>query len=573
MQPETVLARADSMLADGRIPEAVELLQEARIRHASHAGIATRLADGLHVAGHLQEAVSAYAEALRIDDRSADAHYGLGCAHLTLNSHGAAAAAFTRACDLAPKSGAAHFNLAASLFRLGRIESAISHFERAARLDPELAHRARASIACIVPGSGGADNASVQRMRRLWAEEEARRVEREAPNRPRAEFRESSVPRRSSPGRSAPGGKLRVGYLSAFFGSRNWMKPVFALINRHDRSAFEIHMFSDGEPPSAETGYCDHDGDFVHDLRGADNDRAAAYIGEIGIDVLVDLNGYSFQSRLPLVLRRPAPHIVGWFNMFASSGIDAFDWIVGDDAVIPADEEAHYCEKIHRVPGTYLAFEILYPVPDIVPPPSAASGGGITFGCLGSHYKLTDAVLSSWARILTAAPRAVLYIKTAALDDASTRSDLSARLQARGVDPARVTMEGRSEHFEFLAAYRHVDIALDTFPYNGGTTTTEALWQGVPVLAFDGDRWASRTSKSLLLAAGLQDWVQPDLTLYENRAVSLARDSATPAMLAGLRSGMRARLKNSAACDADGLRGAMETFYASIAGHSSIAAH
>jgi predicted O-linked N-acetylglucosamine transferase (SPINDLY family) len=550
------------MLANGRIPEAVALLQEARLRYAKHAGIATRLADGLHVAGHLPEAVSAYAEALRIDGRSADAHYGAGCAYVALNSHGAAAAAFSRACDLAPAAGAAHFNLAASLFQLGRIESAIPHFERAAQLDPEIAHRARASIACIVPGSSDADNGSVLRMRRLWADEEVRRFERAGPAGLQAEQRVSRAPPSSS-----SGGKLRIGYLSAFFGSRNWMKPVFALINRHDRAAFEIHMFSDGEPPSAESGYCDHGGDFVHDVRGADNDRTAAYIGEIGIDVLVDLNGYSFQSRLPLFLRRPAPRIVGWFNMFASSGVDAFDWIVGDDAVIPRGEEAHYCEKIHRVRGTYLAFEILYPVPDIAPPPSAASGGRITFGYLGSHYKLTDGVLSSWARILQAAPQAVLYVKTAALDDASTRRELSGRLQSRGVDPARVTMDGRSEHFQFLAAYRHVDVALDTFPYNGGTTTTEALWQGVPVLAFDGDRWASRTSKSLLLAAGLHDWVLPDLTRYEERAVSLARNPATPAMLAELRGGMRARLRNSAACDVDGLRRAMETFYASIAAH------
>jgi protein O-GlcNAc transferase len=562
-EPETVLASADFMLANGQFPEAVLLLQEARIRFANHAAIATRLADGLHVAGHLRAAVSAYAEALRIDDRSADAHYGAGCAYLALNSHGAAAEAFTKACDLAPRSGAAHFNLAASQFQLGRVESAIANFERAAQLDPELARRAHASIACIVPGSIDASNESVLRMRRLWADEEARRLEREGPKRHRSERRESRAPR--SP--ASPGGKLRVGYLSAFFGSRNWMKPVFALINRHDRAAFEIHMLSDGEPPNAESGYCDCENDFVHDLRGADNDRAAAYIGEIGIDVLVDLNGYSFQSRLPLILRRPAPHIVGWFNMFASSGIGAFDWIVGDDAVIPRGEETHYCEHIHRIRGTYLAFEILYPVPEIAPPPCAASGGVITFGCLGSHYKLTDGVLSSWARILKAAPQAVLYIKTAALDDASTRSELSARLQSRGVDPERVTMDGRSEHFQFLAAYRHVDIALDTFPYNGGTTTTEALWQGVPVLAFDGDRWASRTSKSLLLAAGLHEWVLPDLAQYEKRAVSLARDAATPAMLAELRSGMRARLKNSAACDVDGLCRAMETFYASIAAH------
>ncbi len=110
--------------------------------------------------------------------------------------------------------------------------------------------------------------------------------------------------------------------MSAFFGNRNWMKPVFALINRHDRAAFEIHMFSDGGPPAAENGYRDHDADVVHDLRGADNERAAAHIAQWDIDVLVDLNGYSFPSRLPALMHRPAKRIVGWFNMIATSGVE-----------------------------------------------------------------------------------------------------------------------------------------------------------------------------------------------------------------------------------------------------------
>ncbi len=140
-----------------------------------------------------------------------------------------------------------------------------------------------------------------------------------------------------------------------------------------------------------ESGYRDHDADVVHDMRGADNERAAAHIAEWDIDVLVDLNGYSFPSRLPLLMRRPAKQLVAWFNMFATSGMRAFDWIVGDAAVIPSREEPHYCEKVHRLPGTYTAFEVLYPVPEVAPPPCLAADGAIRFGYLGSHYKLTDA--------------------------------------------------------------------------------------------------------------------------------------------------------------------------------------
>ena len=137
-------------------------------------------------------------------------------------------------------------------------------------------------------------------------------------------------------------------------------------------------------------------------------------ISDVGVDVLVDLNGYSFQRRLPMLMRRPAPVLVGWFNMFATTGIAAFDWLVGDFAVIPPREELHYVERIHRLQGTYLTFEVFYPVPEVAPPPCMKPGlgaGCITFGCLGSHYKLTDAVIAGWARILRAVPTAALFLK------------------------------------------------------------------------------------------------------------------------------------------------------------------
>jgi len=556
--PHLALASADAMLASGRLAEALDCLREAHDRYPWHAGVAARLADGLQSAGRLPEAVSQYARALQIDPASTEAWYGAGCAHLALRAYGAAAAAFGKACRLRPISGAAHYNLAAALFQLGRIESAIAHYECAAGLDAELAARAQANIACIIPGSIDADNAAVLRARRLWADQQQQRAAHAPPAdaAARAQDPAATVPPRT--------GKLRIGYLSAFFGNRNWMKAVFALINRHDRNALEIHLFSDGDPPSSESGYRDHDADVVHDMRGANNERAAAHIGQWDIDVLVDLNGYSFPSRLPLLMGRPAKQLVGWFNLFATSGLRALDWIVGDAAVIPSREEPYYCEKVHRLPGTYTAFEVLYPVPEVAPPPCLAAGGAIRFGYLGSHYKLTDVVVGSWAAILQRAPQADLFIKTAALDDGSTQADLRSRFEALGIDPARLCFEGRSEHFDFLGAYRHIDIALDTFPYSGGTTTMEALWQGVPVLSYDGDRWASRTSKSLLLAAGLGEWLRPDRASYVEHAVRLATDPETPAMLARLRTGMREQLRASAVCDADGLCKAMEAFYTQI---------
>jgi predicted O-linked N-acetylglucosamine transferase (SPINDLY family) len=403
-------------------------------------------------------------------------------------------------------------------------------------------------MALIMPGSPRADHAAVLQTRRAWAELEAAR---EVPVKP-------SIPRPA-----AASGKLRLGYCSKFFLARNWMKPVWGVINHHDRSAFEIHLFSDGKPPRAECGYQASPLDHVHDARGLSNADLASLVARTGIDILVDLNGYSFQSRLGLFMRRPAPVNVAWFNMYATSGVDAFDYIIGDAAVIPAAEEPFYGERVLRVPGSYLAYSVLYPVPDVVSPPCLATGR-ITFASLCSQYKITDEVIAAWAMILQEAPDSQLLIKNAALGDPTNCAALLERFGRWQIAPNRILLEGPAPHKEFLAAYDRADIALDTFPYNGGTTTSEALWQGVPVLTFNGDRWASRQGRSLLLAAGLDDWCMPDRDAYIARATWLARSPATPAKLASLRATMRERLGRSPACDSAGLCRALEDIYRKV---------
>ena len=175
-------------------------------------------------------------------------------------------------------------------------------------------------------------------------------------------------------------------------------------------------------------------------------------------------------------------------------------------------------------------------------PPPCLTTGNLTFGSFGSQYKLTDEVIGAWATILRRAPGSRLLPKNRALADASNRAALRRRFRCHDIPAERVLLDGPDEHRQFLAAYARIDIALDTFPYNGGTTTTEALWQGVPVLTFNGDRWVSRTSRSLLLAAGLGEWCAPDLSAYIERAIALAGGTRTPAEIAVLRRSMRSRL-------------------------------
>ncbi len=500
-------------------------------------------ADALHLDRRYQEAAEAYRSAVAGDRSLHAAWYGLGCASLTLKDYAAAVEALGQAVSLQPDAGRVRCNLAEALFQLGEVDRAMAEYRHAAEsLDAAVRSVALAGMACIAPGAPLQDNFNVMAVRRRWIEWEARGVRRVA----------------AAP--ADPGRKLRIGYLGAFFGARNWMKMYMGVLNAHDRDRFELHFLADGDVPSAECGYVDHAEDRIWELGDVSNAALAQHIAEAGLDVLVDLNGYSYQRRLPVFLYRPARVQICWNGMYGTTGLPDIDWLVGDAAVVPAEEERYYEEPIVRVPGSYLAFRVFYPVPDVVAPP-CLSTGYVTFGSFASAYKLTEPTIAAYAAILRDAPTSRMVLRNRTLDEAPNRAALVGRFARYGVAADRLTLEGGAEHFDFLRGYDQVDVALDTFPYNGGTTTAEALWQGVPVLTCNGDRWAGRTSRSLLLAGGLDESVAADLAGFQAAAVGLAQAADTPGRLAALRGGLRARLLESAACDVAGLCRALEALY------------
>jgi protein O-GlcNAc transferase len=337
------------------------------------------------------------------------------------------------------------------------------------------------------------------------------------------------------------------------------------VLKAHDRSRFEVNLIVDGALPTAASGYRDHESDRIWQVAGVPNAELAGHIAAAKIDVLIDLNGYSHQARLPLLLHRAAAVQIAWNGMYGTTGFPHVDVLIADASVLPrGDERGHgeergYTERIYRVRHTYLPFEVFYETPDVAPPPSLGSGH-ITFGSLNSAYKLTPQTLNAWSQILHALPSARLLLRNAALDHGSNRADLLTRFADLAIPAARLTLLGSAEHTEFLRTYDEIDIALDAFPYNGGTTTVEALWQGVPVLTMNGDRWAGRTSRSILSAAGLTEWVAADLPGFVDLGVRLARTDLAPA-----RVGQRTRLAASPACDAASLCRELESVYASEA--------
>ena len=181
-------------------------------------------------------------------------------------------------------------------------------------------------------------------------------------------------------------------------------------INAHDRDRFEVHLIATGDLPSAEAGYRDHPDDRIWDIGDISNAELAGHIAEARLDMLVDLNGYSDLARMPVLLHRAAPVQLAWANMYATTGFATVDCVVGDRWTIPPDEERFCVERVRRVPRTYLAFDVFYPVPDVAPPPWRRTGH-VTFGSLMSAYKITDQVIASWSRILRGVPGSRLLVR------------------------------------------------------------------------------------------------------------------------------------------------------------------
>jgi predicted O-linked N-acetylglucosamine transferase (SPINDLY family) len=208
-----------------------------------------------------------------------------------------------------------------------------------------------------------------------------------------------------------------------------------------------------------------------------------------------------------------------------------------------------------------LTFDVTYSVPEIVEAPHLTTGG-VTFGCLAPLYKITPQAIAAWSQILFQSPRGCLVLRGSALKSEGALRYLAEAFLQNGIRADRIRLYGPAAHYEFLETYNQIDIALDTFPYNGGTTTTEAIWQGVPVITFWGDRWVSRTSASILRAGNLGRFVNPNLDAYIEQAIALA-DS--PHKLGDLRHNMRRHLRASQVCDTEAFARNMERIYSAIA--------
>jgi predicted O-linked N-acetylglucosamine transferase (SPINDLY family) len=284
----------------------------------------------------------------------------------------------------------------------------------------------------------------------------------------------------------------------------------------------------------------------------------AALIEREAIDIVVDCSGHTAANRLTALSRKPAPVQVTWLGYPATTGLPAIDYRLTDAIADPPDADAFSSETLVRLPNGFLCYGPPPAAPAVSPLPARQSGT-IVFGSFNNPAKINAGVVAAWTRLLAAVPRARLLLKAKQFGDAPTRALFLDRFAASGCDPARIDLLPADRALDdHLAQYAKIDIALDPFPYNGTTTTCEALWMGVPVITLRGDRHAARVGASLLTRVGLEDWIAADIDAYVATAAAFAADLDR---LAALRGGLRQRVMASPLTDPVGFARDVEWAY------------
>jgi protein O-GlcNAc transferase len=527
----------------GEVDAAIEHYRCVVALEPQSAHACNTLGNALNAAGRVGEAIPVYEQAIALDPDFPDAWHNLANALRRQGMPTRAVVCARRAIELRGDTPSFHNNLGAILADLSQFDAALECYRAARALDPDFGE----SHTCVLFGQSYVTEWSADTHladARYFGERMAARAK------PYRHWPVLDAARDSARA-------LRVGFVSADF-RKHPVGYFFECVLRHlDRSRIEPIAYSNGLQNDELTARIKPRFAAWHHVADTSDAALARAIHEDGIDILVDLSGHTGRNRLPMFAWRPAPVQVSWLGYFATTGLAEIDYILADPHVAPPDEASQYVEQIWRLPDCYLCFTL----PDVhvpVAPLPALANGYITFGCFNNHKKLNDGVIALWSRLLRAIPDARLMLKNHQLSEAVIRSETIARFVAHGVPADRLVLEGPSSREAYFDAYRQVDIALDPFPYPGGTTSVEGLWMGVPVLARRGDRFLAHLGEMVVRTVGLDEWIAADDEDYLVRAIAFARD--LPA-LDRLRASLRERVERSPLADAARFAGHLATAF------------
>jgi len=497
----------------GRLPEAESAYRAGLSLEERNPAFWSDLGNVLDALGRSDEAKACFERALAQDPAFAPAYTNLG-AHVAGRGHfDLAATYYRRALEVDPQNIIATSNLGVALVETGRIDAACEAFDRALALDPM--------------NSDAADN---RLYARIYTETDPSKITAAHA----AWAREHGSASVVAPHDPNPNRRLRVGYVSPDFRRHSVAFFVEALLAHHDPATADVFCYADVARPDDVTARLQAlvpNWHFTHALTHA---QLHQHIQNDRIDILVDLAGHTTGNRLPVFAHRAAPIQVTAIGYPATTGLAAMDYRFCDDETDPEPKtDAFATEKLIRLPNLH-CYAPPADAPDVAPLP-ALKNGYVTFGSFNKFAKISPSTINAWASVLAAVPRSRLLLKSKALVEESTRATLAAAFAKRGISSDRLEFAPWAESdAAHLALYGRVDVALDTYPYNGTTTTCEALWMGVPTLSLVGAGHASRVGASLLTLVGLLDWIAMNEAALVAAATSQTQDIEGLAKLRGV---------------------------------------
>ena len=566
----------------GRTQEALQLIRASIRSDPGQADFYSNLAAILGSAGDLDRAVEALRRAIVLRPNHGPSHHNLGVTLEKLGRSDEAEQAYRRAVELQPREARFHHHLGNALRKQQRLEEAALAYRQALSHDPKLAD-AYTCLAAVVGQRGLAaeaiaysrkavelnpDDASAHSNllfvlqydetlppERLFDEHLAWASRHEMPvlNRHRTHANDPSPERR-----------LRLGYVSADFREHTRMRFMEPVLAKHDHESFEVFCYSDVTHADATTERIRRHATVWRETAHLAHEQLAQLIEQDGIDIMIELTGHMGANRLPMFARKPAPLQIAYPGYPATTALSSIDFLITDALRDPPGSERFYTEKLLRLEPTsqcYWPGEGGQGGPSVGPVPSL-SAGHVTFGSLNKPIKANAGVMAVWAKILSAVPGSRLALLASELDrDGHPQSMLTGQFAELGIDPARVLLIPSSSRARYLEAYGQIDIALDPWPYNGHTTTLDALWMGVPVVALDWPTHVGRESSCALKLLGLTDCVAHNADHYASIAAAKAADLQA---LTELRLTLRERMQRSCLCDGAALTRRVEENYRNV---------
>lgn len=517
----------------------------------------------LHMSKRFQEAILHYEKALSMGYETAALHCNRGVIYKDLRKGGDSIMAFHKAVTMDPSNVSYLNNLGAAALELGLNSEALECFEQAVEKNPKLP-TARNNIGNLLKDRARGMDALPQYRKSM----ELNPDDRDAPSNyllchmyipdmdSKLVFEEhkkwgistsKKFPQAFKFKPREAGAKIRVGFLSADLCHHpvaHFIEPIF---RGYDRERFEFVAYGDQRKSDEFSARFAKQVDLWRETSSYDDPALAKLIHEDRVDILFELAGHTAYNRLGVFALKPAPVQVSYLGYPGTTGLPTIDFRITDALADPQGTTEHlHTEKLIRVPECAWCFEPDGSAPEVEPLP-ALNNGFVTFGCFNNMAKLNPALFETWAEILLRVPGSHLRLKARTLTDDGVRKELKSYFTERGIEEDRLDFFGHTKKIsDHLIHYHSVDIALDSFPYHGTTTTCEAMWMGCPVVTRAGKAHVSRVGVSLLTAVGLEEFITDSREAYIEKAVALAGQVDR---LQELRAGMRERLRQSVLMD------------------------